>query len=337
MAVAAIAVALAADVPDRLNRQYDQFVHVGRASGTRPTSVPVSPRRAATAGSTSGTSPSTRSSRSKLDGTGAGTYALEWAQHRPTQSIVTDTHSLYAEVLGELGIVGFLLLMAALGTMIVTMAVRAKGRHRSVYAALFAAALMWAVHAGVDWDWEMPAVTLWLFAAGGAVLARTEAEPSFAWSSQPVRIATALSVAAVAIVPMLIFISQARLDDSLSHFADTDCPEAIDSARSSTSALGLRPEPYEVIAYCEMWLGHPDAGVAAMRKALDRDPHNWSYHQGLAIALASAGRDPRREAREALRLNPRDPSTIDSARRFSGRNPALWKKRAKVLVDVAVE
>ena len=119
---------------------------------------------------------------------------------------------------------------------------RARGRYRSVYAALFAAALTWAVHAGVDWDWEMPAVTLWLFAAGGAALARSEGAPVHRRAtSRADRVL--VGVAAIAVVPMLIFIAQSRFDDSLDQFRAADCPAAIDSARSSSSALGSCRSP----------------------------------------------------------------------------------------------
>ena len=49
-------------------------------------------------------------STSAADGNGAGTYQLQWAQHRPYVFTVIDAHSLYLEVLGELGLVGFLLI-----------------------------------------------------------------------------------------------------------------------------------------------------------------------------------------------------------------------------------
>jgi hypothetical protein len=152
-----------------------------------------------------------------------------------------------------------------------------------------------------------------------------------------VRIASAVGVAAIAVIPMLIFIGWSRYDQSLSEFQAVDCPAAIHSARSASSALGVLPQPHEIVAYCEMRMGHPDVAVAEMNKALDRDPNNWSYHQGLAIALAAAGRDPRAEAREALRLNPLDQSTIDSAKRFSGRDRARWKRGAALLVEVAFQ
>ena len=53
---------------------------------------------------------------SPLHGTGAGTYRITWDADRPAPPIkVNDGHSLYLEVLSELGIVGLVLLLAALG------------------------------------------------------------------------------------------------------------------------------------------------------------------------------------------------------------------------------
>jgi hypothetical protein len=92
-----------------------------------------------------------------------------------------------------------------------------------------------------------------------------------------------------------------------------------------------------VIGFCELRLGNAKSGVEAMRKAVDRDPDNWDYHQALAIAQAQAGLDPRPEARKARRLNPLEPLTIDVWQRFRGNDRARWKRQAKLLVDAAFE
>ena len=86
----------------------------------------------------------------RVRGSGAGTYQLLWARDRPTRFTVVDGHSLYVEVLGELGLVGLVLIAAALLTLLVGLARRA-ARHaprRPLYAAVLAVTVAWAVHAG---------------------------------------------------------------------------------------------------------------------------------------------------------------------------------------------
>ena len=51
-----------------------------------------------------------------LRGTGAGTYVLAWQRDRDNGFEVIDAHSLYAEQAGELGAVGVVILLLALGT-----------------------------------------------------------------------------------------------------------------------------------------------------------------------------------------------------------------------------
>ncbi len=60
-------------------------------------------------------------------GSGAGGFARWWLAHRTTTYFVIDTHNLYLQTLGELGVVGFGLLLVFLGVPLVA-AVRAR-RH----------------------------------------------------------------------------------------------------------------------------------------------------------------------------------------------------------------
>jgi O-antigen ligase len=104
-----------------------------------------------------------------VTGTGSGGYSTEWLQRRELAESVRDAHSLYLETLAELGLVGALALAALLG------GVAAAVRRESDVAA--AALATWAVHAGVDWDWEMPALTLVAVLLAGAVIARAAPRP----------------------------------------------------------------------------------------------------------------------------------------------------------------
>ena len=76
---------------------------------------------------------------------------------------VRNAHSLYLESLGELGALGFLL-ASAIWVGGCAMGVRAcrrpDGEERTSLAGATAVALAFAVGAGVDWLWQLPAVSL---------------------------------------------------------------------------------------------------------------------------------------------------------------------------------
>jgi len=89
-----------------------------------------------------------------LNGAGSGAFRTEWLRERKIPEAVRDAHSLYFETAAELGLVGLLALALFVGG-IVGMA-----RHQPKAAGAIAALAVYATHAGLDWDWEMPALTL---------------------------------------------------------------------------------------------------------------------------------------------------------------------------------
>ncbi|MDQ3645107.1 MAG: hypothetical protein M3356_06345, partial [Actinomycetota bacterium] len=192
------------------------------------------------------------------------------------------------------------------------------------------AGVAWAVHAGIDWDWEMPAVTAWFFAAGGLALARgprLEAAGGRRLPNLP-RIGLALGALLLAVVPAQIMFSEARLDESRAAFVRGDCARAVDSALGSIDALGVRADPYVILGYCDVRLGLPDLAVRAMDGAVARDPGNWETHYGRALVLGAAGRDPRAAARRALMLNPLAPLAREAVRAFDTDDSQTWRRRA---------
>ena len=267
---------------------------------------------------------------SPVIGSGAGTFALAWARERPGEENSSEGHSLYFETLGELGIVGGLLLAATLILILAALARGLRGPLGPVHAVLSAAALTWLLHAALDWDWEMPALTLWLFAAGGCALATSERRIRRQLRARRLRRAlTAAGCLVIAITPVLMAVSQQRLDTAIAAFRMNDCTEAVSAARSAGDALGSRPEAYALRAYCAVRSGDPVSGIALMEQAIDRDPDNWEYWYGLALVQGAAGRDPRPAARHANRLNPRENRTEAAIREFTGTaNPRTWRKRA---------
>lgn len=266
-----------------------------------------------------------------LKGTGAGTYELTWAQSRPSEFTVRDGHSLYLETLSELGLIGGALLIITLGGILVGLALRAGGHDRALWTAMFVAGGVWALHAAQDWVWELPSVTVWLFAAGGIALARPPGAEATRIAAPPrlARVIAGIVVLALAVTPVLNAIADARLRDSVSAFKAGDCQTAIDHALSATSALGARPEPYAILAFCDVRLGKLALADRMMRNAIDRDPNNWVYHYGRGLVLGAQGQDPRKEIAEARRLNPREPRAIEAEEAFASTDdPEKWKRRA---------
>jgi len=326
VAVVAATLFVALDVPNLIDTQLTRFVE----GSSLPTSQP---RDRLTSVANNGRIDHWRVavdafSVSPWTGHGAGTYQNLWARDRPSSFNVLDGHSLYLENLAELGVVGLGLLAVVLLALLGGIANRARGPNRSLHAALLAAILAWAVHAGIDWHWEVPAVSVWVFAIGGLAVAAPSGAAAPRSPTALTRIVAALGCLLLAVTPALAALSQAQLDRSLAAFRRGDCARTVDYALGSTSFLGVRPQPYELLAYCDVRAGLPNLAVKAMDRALARDPENWEYHYGLALVRASAGLDPRPQTRAALRLNRESSLTQQASRDFLTGDPTDWRRRA---------
>ncbi|MBV9193475.1 MAG: O-antigen ligase family protein [Solirubrobacterales bacterium] len=105
-----------------------------------------------------------------LRGVGAGGWAVWWLRYRTIPEFAQDAHSLPLQTLAELGLIGLgLLLGFAAG-----IALTATSAHRAspqLAAGPIAGVVVYAAHAPLDWDWQMPAVTLVAIVLAGALLA----------------------------------------------------------------------------------------------------------------------------------------------------------------------
>ena len=111
-------------------------------------------------------------------GVGAASFQVEWIRERDSRVFAFDAHSLYIETLAELGLVGFLLLAAFVGTVAAGLRRRWRANPDDPLLAPAAAVLgAFAVHAGLDWDWEMPSVTLVALLLAAAAVQRPAEEP----------------------------------------------------------------------------------------------------------------------------------------------------------------
>jgi hypothetical protein len=327
LAVFGLGVAIAADAPGRLDRAWASFTRPekGQDARTRFRDVSVGGRRehwdVALA----------YYRQDRLRGAGAGTFETQWLRSRPSDGAVTDAHSLYYEVLSELGLVGFLLIVVALAAILVGVVLRARGRGRAMYGAVFAVSLMWAAHAGVDWDWELAAVSFWLFALAGAALANT-ARPEYGGAGMrwPVRVAAGLLCLVLAIGAVRTVVATEALDRGISAFSGGDCGRARAQAATSLSALDSQPQAAAILGYCDADRARHRESIREMSAAASLDPDHWRYRYGLAVVRAVAGKDPRPDLRSARRLNPRAEAftTGAAARLMRANSPTRWRRIA---------
>lgn len=110
-----------------------------------------------------------------LEGLGSGGFQVEWLAIEDRVDASGDAHSLYLETAAELGVVGLAFLLMFL-TGVATALVRLYRLDRAAAAGVAAGLAAWAFHAGLDWDWEMPAVTLPALLLAAAAIGWSEDE-----------------------------------------------------------------------------------------------------------------------------------------------------------------
>jgi O-antigen ligase len=235
-----------------------------------------------------------------LTGSGSGTFGRYWLEHRPVARFVRDAHSLYLETLAEVGVVGFVLLAVALA-MPLAAAVSARGE--PLVPATLGAYVVFLVHSGADWLWEMPVTTMAALVCGAGLL--LAARPAV--SGLPPRsiragaVGLALALGALSFVGLIGNSAAASAEEAL---FTGDLRRAETHARRATTWTPWAADPWLLLARAQLGRGDRNAARESLDRALARDPDNWLlwYERG----LASTGSERRRSFAEASRLNPRD-------------------------------
>jgi hypothetical protein len=111
-----------------------------------------------------------------LRGVGAGGWAVKWLELRRISAYAVDAHSWELQTLAELGLVGLALLIALVGG-VVGAARRALARLPGLAAGPVAGLVVWLAHSPLDWDWQLPALTLVAVALAGTVLGLAGGSP----------------------------------------------------------------------------------------------------------------------------------------------------------------
>jgi O-antigen ligase len=322
-----LAIALVAGAGGFAHRQYDKFVH-----GTHEHRV-TQTRDRLTDPANNGRLPLWRAAldiydTQKLRGTGAGTYQQYFPRYRKESGYVVDAHSLYLQSLAELGIVGFVLILVVALGILTGLAARIRGPDRALYAALFAMALAWTVHQAFDWDWQMPAVTLGVFMLAGLALARPADGKVGLSGLSGGRTLVAFGWLVLAVAPLLVGTSYARLQRSGQELKHGECASATQEALSSLSLSAKRPQAYAIVGVCDLERGFAQSAVPAMAQAASLEPQSWEEQFWLAVARAAAGLDPHAAIRRAIELDPGEAGLRNAARKLRSSNPRAWERAA---------
>lgn len=232
-------------------------------------------------------------------GTGAGTFELRWLQDRPVAAKRRDAHNLYLETFAELGAVGLVILIVALALPI---AAGLAARRRPLVPAAFAAYTAFLVHAGVDWDWEVPAITLLALLSGAALLVSARA-------GRPFLLSPRARVGAVASAVLLAGLSFVGLAGNREVAAAENAAEEgrwADVAGHARAAARWAPwssEPARLLADVATEQGDVATARRQLRAAIGKDPRRWLLW--FELAAASEGRAQARALAQARMLNPR--------------------------------
>jgi O-antigen ligase len=233
-------------------------------------------------------------------GTGAGTFEQDWNARRPSSFKVRDAHNLYLEVLAELGPLGLATLVAFLGIPLVALARRGREPIAAAAAAVYVAYL---AHAALDWDWEMPAVTLTAIACGGSLVAAAGS------GRLRVRVPAAALAGAIGVLALLGLPGNLQLSRGASAARAGDWTAAAAHARSAERWAPWSSAPWQQLGEARLARGEFVAARASFRRAIDRNPADWELW--FDLARSSTGQVQRAALAKAAALNPFSPEIAE--------------------------
>jgi hypothetical protein len=260
-------------------------------------------------------------------GGGAGSFEEWWLAHTTFFYPVQDSHSLYLESLGELGVVGLLLTLGlAIGGVGVGIrrSLRSSGETKVTFAALTAVFASYSIAAGIDWMWELTAVTLFALIVLALLSTSSASNRSLHAVETGERLPPryrqfGLSIAGLIGIWLLIcaqaipLLAQLRLNDSQ---AFVNRGKTADAIRAAMDARNLQPwasSPYLQLALVSEREDRLREAHSWIEKAIARDSSNWKNWYTAARLEAKLGeaRQAEKSLQRAHSLNRQSPLFLE--------------------------
>jgi O-antigen ligase/polysaccharide polymerase Wzy-like membrane protein len=232
-----------------------------------------------------------------LRGIGARGFYSAYLQHRRSEETPLRAHSLYLDVLAELGIPGLFLLLVGVGTPLVLVARRLS---QPAAVAGFGAATYFFAHAAVDWIWTVPVVGGFAFLFLGIGCASVDGE------FRPLPRRASIAVAVAAFAAALLAFAPPWLSHRYVLAADSSSAPAKDLSRARWL------DPLSLDPYWAAWsLATTNSGrIDALEGARRLEPRSVAVLYQLGLVYLQSHR--RLEAADVLRrahaLDPREQS-----------------------------
>ena len=251
--------------------------------------------------------------QSPLYGAGGGSFLPAWTQHRASREPARNAHSLPIEILGDLGLIGFLLFLALAGGIAVA-ARRTVAKDSRLAAGPAAALLAFAAHCVIDWDWQVPGLMLAVALLAAVPLANTSRPSGISASRSHVLQRLAIAALSAGLIAWFALLSNGLALET----------RAI-ATLNATQLLGWNPERYsrvqEELADAQKFDPDPSASIWAFlaakqahkdadsdrlaREVLSNNPGSWFAWQMLSFATRTTHpAESARAAKRAAELRP---------------------------------
>lgn len=261
----------------------------------------------------------------EITGSGAGTFRFTHYLYREQLTVVKHSHSQWLNVLSELGLVGLVLFVLAIGGLVTAAFGRLfKDRtdpERSLLAACQAAIAVFVVHMSIDWDWDMAAITVAFLLLTGVAAAYVRERGRIADAAPPppsrrLSLATRLLVTGIVAIGVmswaLPYLSERATSAAVDAASRGHLTQAVASARTASRLDPLAVDPLIVLALVQAGQHQVTAARSTLDKAVRLQPRNYAtYYQMGLLTLNSFGQRDKAILwfRRALALNPDDPVT----------------------------